>query len=212
MNNVLLDPLPEKWNGYKVNTWFQVGVQIFIIQYDKSLADWEKTAMVTSLMFEDEDTGEIREHPSGEELNQCVEWYLNGWFHDRPGGETDNRRLLDFDVDQWRIYADFRQIYGINLNESDMHFWEFMGLLWNMPYKYSSFMQVIDIRKKKIRPKMSKEEKASIREAQRIYGLGEAKPEKKREYTPEEVQRMDEVDRLRASMKIKKQRLRAEYV
>lgn len=28
--------------------------------------------------------------------------------------------------------------YGINLNEADLHWWEFMGMLWNMPERQSS--------------------------------------------------------------------------
>lgn len=199
MNNILLDMLPDEWNGYEVNTWFQVGIQIFNIQYDRGMANWEKTAIIIGLLFSDED-GNIREHPDGSELSECISWYLNGWFHDKPGGDSDNRRLIDYDVDQWRIYADFLQIYRIDLNKSDMHFWEFMGLLWNMPYKYSSFMQVIDIRKKEIKANMSAEEKKSIREAQKIYGLQDSCLTN-REYSEDEKKKIDDVDALRQKMK-----------
>ena len=113
-------------------------------------------------------------------------------------------RLMDFNNDQWRIYADFRQIYGINLNEADLHWWEFMGMLWNMPQRQSSFLQVVDIRRKKLKSKMSKEERESIRNAQYIYGL-EEKKEKKRVYTDAEKQKIDEVDALREKMKRKKE-------
>ena len=35
MINVMLDPLPEEWNWYKVNTSFRIGIQVFLVQYDK---------------------------------------------------------------------------------------------------------------------------------------------------------------------------------
>ena len=35
MNNVMLDNLPTEWNGYKVNTDFRIGMQIYILQYDQ---------------------------------------------------------------------------------------------------------------------------------------------------------------------------------
>ena len=43
MINVMLDPLPEEWNGYKVNTSFRIGIQVFLVQYDKELNENEKS-------------------------------------------------------------------------------------------------------------------------------------------------------------------------
>lgn len=73
-----------------------------------------------------------------------------------------------------------------------------------MPQRQSSFLQVVDIRRKKLKSKMSKEERESIRNAQYIYGL-EEKKEKKRVYTDAEKQKIDEVDALREKMKRKKE-------
>lgn len=203
MNNVLLDELPEEWNGYRINTSFRIGIQIFLIQEDETLSDYERMPLIISLLFE-QDNEETVSFPVGKELEECIRWFMNGWCHDKSPADTDKRRILDFDIDQWRIYADFRQIYGINLNEVDMHWWEFMGMLWNMPQDQSSFLQVIDIRKKKIKAKMSKEEKEAIKKAQHVYGLETSNSNQKREYSDEEKQKMDDVDRIRAKMKEKK--------
>lgn len=196
--NVLYEPLPQEWNGYPINWWFQVGVQIYLVSEDNELADHEKTEIILDLLFEEEKPS------SSEEVEECMKWFLNGWNHDRSPREKEKKKLLDYKKDQWRIYADFRQIYGINLNEaSDLHWWEFMGMLWNMPAKQSSFLQVIEIRRKKIKNKMGKEERAAIKEAQYIYGL-EDKKEQKREYSKEEVSKIDAVDEIRMRMKAKK--------
>lgn len=197
MNNVLFEPLPEEWNGYPINTWFQIGIQIYLVSEDRELTKFEKAQVIAELLFSDE-------IPPPEERQECISWFLNGWCHDRSPKEKNKRKLLDFNKDQWRIYADFRQIYGINLNESDMHWWEFMGMLWNMPQRQSSFLQVIDIRRKKITAKMKKEEREAIQQAQYIYGLDDMKTQQKREYTEEEIQKIDEVDKLRKQIKAKK--------
>ena len=194
--NVLYEELPEEWNGYPINWWFQVGIQIYLVSEDNELADFEKSEIIAELLFPEE-------IPPREELQKCIAWFLNGWCRDKSPEKKEKRRLIDFNVDQWRIYADFRQIYGINLNEADLHWWEFMGMLWNMPQRQSSFLQVIDIRKKEIKPKMTKEEKKAIREAQQVYALEERK--QKVEYTEEEKQKIDEFDRLREHMKQKKE-------
>ena len=200
MINVMLDPLPTEWNGYEINTSFRIGLQIMLLQYDKELSDYERNLFIIDLMFDD------RPHPYGEELQECITWFLNGWFHDKPGSSKDNRRLVDYDIDQWRIYADFRKIYGIDLSLDEMHWWTFNGLLWNMPYKQSSFMEVIDIRRKTIEARMSAKEKEAIAEAQEIYGLEQ--PEEKKQYTNEEKAKIDEYDRMmeiRAKKKAEKE-------
>ena len=196
MINVMLDPLPTEWRGYEVNTSFRIGIQVFLVQYDKELNEYEKSDALIWLLFDD------REHPDGEELQECVEWFLNGWFHDKSGSSQDKRRLIDYDVDQWRIYADFRQIYGIDLSLDAMHWWMFNGLLWNMPYERSAFMQVIEIRRKKITSKMGREEKKAVQEAQQIYALDQ--PEVKKEYTENEKGAIDEYDRMMAEIRAKK--------
>ena len=193
MINVMLDPLPDEWNGYKVNTSFRIGIQVFLMQYNKDLNAYEKSDALIWLLFDD------REHPDGEELQECVEWFLNGWFHDKPGSSKDKRRLVDYDVDQWRIYADFRSIYGVDLATEDMHWWKFCGLLWNMPHKQSSFLQAIEIRRKKKEEAKSDAEKKAIQEAQKIYALEQPG----QEYTEEEAAKIDEYDAMMARMKKK---------
>lgn len=194
MINVMLDPLPTQWNGFEINTSFRIGIQIFILEYDKELSDYEKSIHIVDLMFDG------RSHPYGEELQECITWFLNGWFHDKPGSSKDNRRLVDYDIDQWRIYADFRKIYGIDLSLDEMHWWTFNGLLWNMPYKQSAFMEVINIRKKKIEDKMSAKEKEAIAEAQKVYGLDQPETE----YTEDEKSKIDDYDRMMEEIRKKK--------
>lgn len=196
MINVMLDPLPEEWNGYKVNTSFRIGIQVSLAQYDKDLNKYEKADALTGLLFDD------REHPDGDELQECVQWFINGWFHDNQGSSNGKQRLVDFDVDQWRIYADFLQIYGIDLAFDEIHWWKFCGLLWNLPYKQSSFLQVIDIRQKEIKSDMGKEQKEAIQNAQKIYALDQVEIQK--EYTPEEISKIDDYDRMMEEIRAKK--------
>ncbi len=194
--NVLYDPLPEEWNGYQLNTWFQVGIQVFITTEDKSLSDYERNLIIIDLLFGYEDEFDsnfkVRPHPQGEELAECFRWFVNGWHHDNSPTQKSNQKVMDYYKDQWRIYADFRQIYGINLNDADLHWWEFCGLLWNMPFKQSSFMHAISARKRKITKGMSKEEKEIVLEEQHVLALEQ--PEKK--FTKEQESKIDAYDRM----------------
>ena len=206
MNNVLIDDLPEEWHGYKVNTDFTIGIQMLQVKYDRDLTDYEKSDVFVWLMFADEDgNGEeyLREHPHGEALGECVEWFLSGWFHDNPDTDGDKTRVVDYDIDQWRIYADFRQIYGIDFESIEyMHWWMFCGLLWNMPFKQSSFLQVVSKRQEKPVSGSTPEYRKALAKAQKIYALDQ--PEQKREYTEDEKNAIDEYDRMMAEIRGRK--------
>lgn len=202
MFNILYDLLPEEWEEYSVNTWFQVGIQIYVVMEDEEINEYEKNDILIALLFGNED-GTIREHPQRNDLKECLEWFLNGWNYDNPAKKHSSQRVMDFTKDQWRIYSDFRAIYGINLNESDMHWWEFSALLWNMPYEQSQFMQVVNLRKKEIDPKLPAKEKQRLQEAKQIYAISQ--PPK--EYTKEEESMIDEYDRMMEEARKRKKEL-----
>lgn len=127
---------------------------------------------------------------------ECVNWFLNGWFHDHPEERKDKTRNVDYDVDQWRIYADFLQVYGIDLSSTDMHWWKFCGLLWNMPYRQSAFQQVVYARTAVPDRNSGAEERKRIRENKKKYALEQLNEPK--EYTAEEKSAIDAYDRMMA--------------
>lgn len=55
--------------------------------------------------------------------------------------------VFDFTDDDERIYAAFRQVYGLDLCDPavKLHFWTFMALLRNLP-RETEFMQVVNLR------------------------------------------------------------------
>lgn len=209
MYNVFLDELPNVWNGYTLNTWYQIGVQIYLLEDDEELSKEEKTSLIIQLLFSNED-GSIREFPqSMEELSECIGWFLSGWFTDRSVDDGEpKKKVLDYDIDQWRIYADFLSIYHIDLSTSDMHWWAFQGLLWSMPYEQSSLMKVLEIRQKKPRKDASAEERRQIQLAHQRYDLKQSKKEKI--YTSEEKTKIDSYDAMMAEARAKRAAKKAE--
>lgn len=199
MNNVLLDPLPSEWvseNGkaYQLDTDFQIGIQICLIQDDLEWSDIEKISKISELLFIDCMPEDFVE------LEACIHWYLNGWNHDKHKKSRDKVKLIDFDIDQWRIYSAFLMQYKINLNEAQMHWWEFMGLLSTL--EECAYTRVLDIRQKKIDAKMSKEEKKALAEVKEIYSLGniQTPDERRRELEEEQKEKeiLEEFNRLRS--------------
>lgn len=169
MFNVLLDKLPTEYMGYPIDTDFGIGIQIMQVLENEDLSQQERTGKALSLLFITEDEeGNPLPIPDINTALEGMKWFLTDWYHDKPN-EKDKANVTDYDIDQWRIYSAFRQHYGINLQIDSLHFWEFMALLTTLPE--CAYTRVIDIRSRKITPKMSTEEKNALKEAKKIYAL-----------------------------------------
>ena len=189
--NILLDPLPQSWNGYPIDSDFQTGIQIYWILEDRGLNDYEKVVQASYLLFPGKAPDRL------EDLADAVMWFLHGWNTDRRGRESHEKPVMDFQMDQWRIWVAFKRQYQIDLNAQQIHFWVFMALLRNL--EECSFTRVADIRSRKITGKMSAEEKRAYAEAKAVYAL--ESPEHEREYTPEEIAQIDLFDAMRRKTK-----------
>lgn len=190
MNNVLYEVLPTEWNGYHINTGFHIGVQISLLLEDEAVNERVRSEILLTLLFGNE-SGEVKECPQTvEEIQECLQWFLAGWNHDNNPAQEEKVRIMDYNIDQGRIYADFLRFYNIDLEFTEMHWWKFNWLLWNLPNEDSSFMNVIEIRTKKPRKGASSEEKKAIKKAQSVYGL----KDKARKYSDEELSQIDKFD------------------
>lgn len=164
MFNVMIDRFPGDWHGYTLDTDFRTGIQIMQCLSDGEFSEEERLRYAVGRLFPEE-------KPDIEEAAAGLAWYMSEFDHDRhdAGSRTDNVKVYDFDIDQWRIYSAFRMQYGINLNTVRMHWFEFMGLLSNL--EECAFTRIVDIRRMKIDAKASEKEKKRLREAKDVYRL-----------------------------------------
>lgn len=169
MFNVMLDKLPTEYKGYPIDSDFGIGIQIMQVLENEELSQQERIGKALSLLFiTDDEEGNALPLPDINTAIEGLKWFLTDWYHDKPN-EKDKAKVTDYDIDQWRIYSGFKQHYRINLQTDNLHFWEFMGLLTTLPE--CAYTRVIDIRSRKITPKMSAEEKKALKEAKKIYAL-----------------------------------------
>lgn len=197
MFNILLDECPIEWNGYEIDGDFQIGVQIAQCMRDDDLNLSERMETAAGLLFGDNGPKTF------EEISEAINWFLNGWNHDNTKASSKSTsakkksvETMDFDIDQWRIYAAFKTQYGIDLNVDKLHFWVFMGLISSL--EECTFTRVIGIREKKIDSKMSKEEKSFLRKAKEIFRIRKEKDTEETDAEKEEHKsEIDEFNRLR---------------
>ncbi|MCM1112868.1 MAG: bacteriophage Gp15 family protein [Muribaculum sp.] len=164
MFNVLVDPLPCSWNGIKMDTDYQTGILISQCMADESLNQYERFACAASLLFP-------WKQPPPEEIAKALKWFLTEYDHDNhAGNEKANVIVMDWDIDQWRIFAAFWQQYHIDLSSRRrMHWFVFMGLLANL--EECAFVRVMNIREKEIDAKMSQQERRALKRAKKIFAI-----------------------------------------
>lgn len=94
------------------------------------------------------------------------------------------KRTKDFDYvqDSKAIVASFRQVYGLSLDEvCNLHWWEFIALLENLPSEGNAFSMIRELRNKKPSSTDSPEYKANLAKAKRQVALKDTRsPEQKK--------------------------------
>lgn len=120
--NVLLDPLPESWQGWLIRTDYRIGVQISLCLQDEDLSQEERAALALSLLY-----GEGV--PPLETALEGLSWFLSCGKPRREDLPESGPARFWFDFDSDRIAASFRKSFGVDLPRARMHWFEFMALL-----------------------------------------------------------------------------------
>lgn len=122
MYNILLDRLPEDYNGYLIRSDYRIGIQISLCLDDPNLNEEERIWIAIDLLY-GKGTPPIKQAIEG------LTWYMRGGVEDDRETASTGKRLFWFDWDASRIYASFRQTYGIELHKIKLHWFEFMAML-----------------------------------------------------------------------------------
>lgn len=166
MFNVLLEDMPQEYEGYKIDSEFRTGILMSLCLSDKELTEQEQLLVAANLLFDNR-------IPSPDVAVNGVGWFMAANNYDNYDGiKPSCVPLMDYNIDQWRIYAAFMSQYHIDLNTAVMHWFIFRGLLDNL--NECSFTDVIQLRQKKIPPYLSAKEKEEFRKRQRIFELGKS--------------------------------------
>lgn len=164
--NVLMGDLPEEWNGCGLNTDFRNGIRIIQVMGDEEFSTMERLEYATELLFEELPA-------SREDCLQGLLWYLRGWNQDgKVKEDKDDVIVMDYDIDQWRIYSAFLKQYQIDLSRAEMHFWVFMGLLTNLDE--CSFTRVVNVRTMKLDSKMPQKQREALKKAKQMYRIDQS--------------------------------------
>ena len=109
---------------YKINTDFRVAIECQEIALDNSIGDFERALAIIYKLFGDNGLDDSNNY---ERLLELARKYLSCGkeVSDNSNEEPD----MDFVQDMPYIKASFRSDYNINIDDEEMHWWEFYDLI-----------------------------------------------------------------------------------
>ena len=131
MSILLLDGLPEEYEGIPISADYRNMIQVDLILHDPAINETERIVAALYQLYPD--------LPG--DIHKAVEGLV--WFYTRGNAVGDGKdsgtkkaakKAFDFEQDANLIYAAFYAIYGISLTTVNfLHWWEFMALLEGLP-------------------------------------------------------------------------------
>jgi len=160
--SILTDALQTKLCGHPFNSDYRSIIRFFEIQGNEDMSEEEKAREIVTVLFP---AGAPDSEKLGDELRSFIT--MGEDTHD------DGEKVFDFRIDASRIYASFYQAYKIDLSKEALHWWAFISLFNALP-EDTIIRKVIDIRTKKIDPKMSEKERTALVRAKDRFSLNKA--------------------------------------
>lgn len=186
MNN-LIDKFPTKalidGKVYELNTDFRNCLKIILAFEDDELLDFEKAEIMLRNLY-----GENIPKNTDEAIRKAI-YFLDCGEEDeeKKVGTSNSTRLYSFTKDAKYIYSAIKQTHGIDLESIEyLHWWKFVYLFLDLNPE-CFFCKIIDLRNKKKKGKLSKEERKLYIQLYDILELND-----KPKFTEEEQKEIDE--------------------
>lgn len=179
-----------KGKRYKINTDYRVILRCNSIARDESIGDYERALAIIYLLYGDE----------GLEDKENLEELLKIGFKFISMGkdeENDEQEIdMDFEQDFSLIKASFMSDYGIDLNNTNMHWWDFYNYLNGLTDK-CILNRVREIRTYDLKDVSDEKDKRKLIKAKKNYALKkkEEKPNKKQQESVDKFYKLTGIKR-----------------
>ena len=167
---------------YKINTDFRVAKECYIIINDSTITDLERTIAVIFKLF-----GFIPQENFDVFLEKAVIFLSCGRPKTQEDEEETEQPDYDVNYDEGFIEASFQSCYGIDLSQTNLHWWRFNDLIQGLD-KNCILSRVREIRNYDINEIKDPVQRAKMAQSQEALKL----PER---ISAEEQQKIDEFEK-----------------
>ena len=108
-------------NVFSINASFRIVLKILRVIEADDILDWQKPFIMLNEFF-----GKNQPEPQA-----GIDAFMRFLYRDKviKRESTDRPPAFDYEIDAQEIYASFLILYGIDLLDSDIHWWQFCALL-----------------------------------------------------------------------------------
>ena len=189
--NILIDKLPEQFDGIQLNTDFRNWILFELILQDKELTKEQQFFEIFDVTIKGGFAAISKLEKN--ELKSLVNDLL--WFYTcdsvkfknnvkkfdlKQDFKTKSKAIYSFEYDADYIFSSFYECYKIDLTKTKMHWWKFKSLLTALNEE-CIFSKIMQYRSIEISSKMSKEERKFYLEKKRIYALPDLRTNEQKE-------------------------------
>lgn len=160
---------------FKINTDYRIALKCDEVARNETIGDYERSLAIIYLLFGDDglDAKEYYEKL----LDLSIKYLSCGR---ELSDDNDEEPDMDFNQDMNLIKASFRSDYGINLDNEQMHWWEFNNLINGLSNSEMGncciLNRIRNLRTYDISKIEDKKERKKIEDAQKFWALKKSKP------------------------------------
>lgn len=178
--NILIDKLPQEYEGLKINTNFRSFILFELLMQDNNIEKDYKIVLALKLFYKNLEKKDYKKAIEG------IMWLYTGGKEEEENKEQQivkkkHKAIYSYEYDAELIYSAFLSQYGIDLNEIEyLHWWKFKSLFegLNEENKICQYMSYRAMDLSKIK---DKEQKKYYRELKRKVALPDNRSEKEKE-------------------------------
>ena len=180
--SILTEQLPEAvlidGKEHPINTDFRTAIKIIEAFESEELTTIEKNEIMLELLY--------GENNIPDNINEAVEMALRFLDGDKEEAHSDEEnssecvRLYSFTQDADYIFSGILQTHGVDVSKQKIHWWKFLILFMDLD-KDCFFSQLLSIRSRLKKGKLTKEERVWYNENKKIVDLPERYSEEEEE-------------------------------
>ena len=158
---------------YQINSGFRASIQFEILVQEEAEED-QLLEQMLEIYYGDQIPPDIFQA-----VEKALWFYAGGSLDQNNTNQRERSQPYSFEYDWDYIYAAFLEQYGVDLYETELHWWKFKAMFAALNDKVK-FSEIIGYRTVKIDSKMSKSQKEFYKKMKKVYALPKSNMEKQR--------------------------------
>ena len=182
--NILLDKLPQSTpNNYKIKTSYKQGIKFELLMQDNELSKEEQVELALNLFYYKKNLKEIHTEQELQTRIEDIIWFYKCGKEEKTSQNNENKRekqIYSYVFDADKIYSAFIQQYNIDLQKTNLHWWQFRSMFESLTDE-TQIVEIMGYRAMDLSKIKDKEERKRYRKLQKLYALPDMRTQEQKE-------------------------------